>query len=55
MRPTLRALIVFLAGIPTSLLAVTIYARLWTTWLAYLGAAVLLLGIDLVLGCRSAG
>jgi uncharacterized protein (DUF58 family) len=49
MRPTLRAVIVFLAGIPISLLAVTINARLWTTWLAYLGAAVLLLGIDLVL------
>jgi uncharacterized protein (DUF58 family) len=50
MRPTLRALIVFLAGIPISLLAVTIDQRLWTTWLAYLGAAVLLLGIDLLLG-----
>ena len=50
MRPTLRAVIVFLAGIPISLLAVTISARLWTTWVAYLGAAVLLLGIDFVLG-----
>ncbi len=50
MRPTLRALIVFLAGIPLSLGAVTISVRLWTMWLAYLGAAVLLLGIDLVLG-----
>src|SRR5450432_2455289 len=50
MRPTLRTLIVFLAGIPTSLLAVTISARLWTTWVAYLGAAMLLLGVDLLLG-----
>ncbi|MFT3696167.1 MAG: DUF58 domain-containing protein [Kofleriaceae bacterium] len=50
MRPTLRALIVFLAGIPLSLLAVTISVRLWTIWLAYLGAVVLLFGIDLVLG-----
>ncbi len=50
MRPTLRALIVFLVGIPLSLLAVTISVRLWTIWLAYLGAVVLLFGIDFVLG-----
>jgi uncharacterized protein (DUF58 family) len=50
MRPTLRALIVFLAGIPLSLGAVTVSVRLWTMWLAYLGAALLLLGIDAVLG-----
>jgi uncharacterized protein (DUF58 family) len=50
MRPTLRALIVFLAGIPISLGAVTLSARLWTMWLAYLGAALLLLGVDVVLG-----
>lgn len=50
MRPTLRALVVFLAGIPLSLLAVTISVRLWTVWLAYLGAVVLLFGIDFVLG-----
>src|SRR5262249_15350515 len=49
MRPTLRALIVFLAGIPLSLSAVAISPRLWTMWLAYLGAAFLLLGADLVL------
>ena len=49
MRPTLRALILFLAGIPISLLAVAISARLWTMWLAYLGAAMLLLGVDFVL------
>lgn len=50
MRPTLRALIVFLAGIPLSLGAVTVSVRLWTMWLAYLGAALLLLGVDFVLG-----
>lgn len=50
MRPTLRALIVFLAGIPLSLGAVTVSVRLWTMWLAYLGAALLLLGVDVVLG-----
>ena len=49
MRPTLRALIVFLSGLPLSLVGVAISPRLWTIWLAYLGAAVLLLGIDLVL------
>jgi uncharacterized protein (DUF58 family) len=50
MRPTLRAMIVFLAGIPLSLGGVAISSRLWTAWLAYLGAAVLLLGVDFVLG-----
>ncbi|HEY1811218.1 MAG TPA: DUF58 domain-containing protein [Kofleriaceae bacterium] len=50
MRPTLRALIVFLAGLPLSLVGVAISPRLWTIWIAYLGAAVILLGIDFVLG-----
>jgi uncharacterized protein (DUF58 family) len=50
MRPTLRALIVFLAGLPLSLVGVAISPRLWTIWLAYLGAALLLLGVDFVLG-----
>jgi uncharacterized protein (DUF58 family) len=50
MRPTLRAMVVFLAGIPLSLGGVTISSRLWTVWLAYLGAALLLLGVDFVLG-----
>ena len=49
MRPTLRALIVFLAGIPLSLAAVAISPRLWTMWLAYLGASLMLLGVDFVL------
>src|ERR1051325_11312735 len=46
MRPTLRCLLVFLAGIPLSLGAVAIHPRLWTVWVAYLGAAILLAGID---------
>ena len=50
MRPTLRALIVFLAGLPLSLAGVAISPRLWTIWIAYLGAAVLLFGVDFVLG-----
>src|SRR4029079_5283963 len=49
MRPTLRCLLVFLAGIPLSLGAVAIHPRLWTVWVAYLGAAVLLAGLDGVL------
>ena len=50
MRPTLRCLVVFLAGIPLSIGAVTINPRLWTVWLVYLAAALLLTGIDAVLG-----
>jgi uncharacterized protein (DUF58 family) len=46
MRPTLRCVLVFLAGIPLSLGAVAIDPRLWTLWIAYLGAAVTLAGLD---------
>jgi uncharacterized protein (DUF58 family) len=49
MRPTLRCLVVFLAGIPLALGAVTIHPRLWTVWFAFLGAAILLAGLDAVL------
>jgi len=49
MRPTLRCLVVFLAGIPLSLGAVTIHPRLWTVWIAYLGAAITLAGLDALL------
>ncbi len=48
MRPTLRSLVVFLAGIPLSLAAVAISPRLWTVWSSYLGAVLLLLGVDIV-------
>lgn len=50
MRPTPRALFLFLAGIPLSLGAVAISPRLWTVWVSYLAASVLLLGVDFVLG-----
>ncbi|HUJ63552.1 MAG TPA: DUF58 domain-containing protein [Kofleriaceae bacterium] len=53
MRPTLRCLIVFVAGIPLALTSVAISPRLWTLWLAYLGAAVLLAGLDAVLALPS--
>ena len=50
MRPTLRCVLVFAAGFPVSLLAVLVSTRLWTLWLAYLGFAALLMGIDALLG-----
>jgi uncharacterized protein (DUF58 family) len=49
MRPTLRCLLVFLGGIPISLGAAVVSPRLWTVWLSYLGATILLAGIDAVL------
>jgi uncharacterized protein (DUF58 family) len=50
MRPTLRAIVLFLAGIPLSLSAVAIHPRLWTAWVTYLAATMALLGLDAVLG-----
>ncbi len=50
MRPTLRAIVLFLAGIPVSLGAIAIAPRLWTAWVSYLAAAVVLLGLDVILG-----
>jgi uncharacterized protein (DUF58 family) len=49
MRPTLRCVLVFLAGIPLSLAAVAASARLWTVWLSYLGATVTVAGVDALL------
>jgi uncharacterized protein (DUF58 family) len=49
MRPTIRCLVLFIAGIPVSLAAVSIDPKLWTVWISYLGAALLLTGIDGVL------
>ncbi len=49
MRPTLRCVLVFLAGIPLSLAAVAISPRLWTVWLCYLGAAITVAGLDALL------
>ena len=50
MRPTIRCLVLFLTGIPISLGAVLIHPRLWTVWIAYLAACVLLAGLDALLG-----
>jgi uncharacterized protein (DUF58 family) len=49
MRPTVRCLVLFIVGIPVSLTGVSIDQKLWTIWLCYLGAALLLTGIDAVL------
>lgn len=46
MRPTLRAVFLFAAGIPLSLVLVLVDARLWPLALAYLGAAIFLTGVD---------
>src|SRR6184192_2216984 len=50
MRPTIRCLVLFLAGLPLSLGAAVIDAKLWTVWLAFVGACVLLAGLDALLG-----
>jgi uncharacterized protein (DUF58 family) len=49
MRPTLRCLLLFLAGVPLSLTAVAASTRLWPVWLTYLAASTLLVGLDAVL------
>jgi len=49
MRPTIRCLLLLVAGIPVSLGAVSIDAKLWTVWISYLGAVLLLIGVDGVL------
>ena len=48
MRPTLRCLLLFAGGVPAALVAVIVHPRLWTVWLAYLGAALLLAGADAI-------
>lgn len=49
MRPTLRCLLLFACGIPAAVIAVLIDPHLWTIWLAYLGGATILTGLDGVL------
>ncbi|MCA9679636.1 MAG: DUF58 domain-containing protein [Myxococcales bacterium] len=49
MRPTLRALLLFAGGIPAALVAVLVHPRLWTVWLAYLAAVVVIGGLDALL------
>ena len=49
MRPTIRAVVLFAAGIPLSLAIVLFDQDLWPVALAYLGFAVMLTGLDAVL------
>ena len=53
-RPTLRAVALFGAGIPIALVAVLIDERLWPIGLTYFAGALLLLGIDAVLAPATA-
>ena len=50
MKPTARCVALFVAGVPLALLVGFVHARLWTVWIAYLGAAVAAAGIDVLLG-----
>jgi hypothetical protein len=50
MRPTLRCMVVFAAGVPLALAAVAIRAKLWPVWFAYLCAVIALAGVDAILG-----
>lgn len=53
-RPTPRAVLLFAAGIPISLVLALAAERLWPLGLAYLGLAILLTGLDALLAPRSA-
>ncbi len=53
MRPTPRAVIVFGAGIPISLVFALLVERLWPLGLGYLALAILLTGLDALLAPRS--
>ena len=52
-RPTPRAVVVFGAGIPVSLVLALAVERLWPLGLVYLGTAILLTGLDALLAPRS--
>ncbi len=49
MRPTSITLLLFLIGFPLAVLPVLFEPTLWVFWLVYLGAALLLLGVDAML------
>lgn len=50
MRPTLRLVLLVAAGLPVSLGATLIDARLWPAWVGYLAGVLLLGGVDALLG-----
>src|SRR5690349_6426942 len=49
MKPTSRLVAVFTASVPLALVIGLAYPRLWTVWLAHVGAVVAAAGIDIVL------
>src|SRR5258705_6426104 len=48
MKPTARCVALFVAGVPLALVVGLIHVRLWSVWIAYLGATIVAAGIDLL-------
>src|SRR4029079_14839648 len=55
MRPTRRAIVLAILGLPVALLPAAVDARLWALWQVYLGGLVLALGVDALMAPRAAG
>ncbi len=55
MRPTRRAIVLAILGLPVALLPAAVDARLWALWPIYLGAFALALGVDALMAPRAAG
>jgi uncharacterized protein (DUF58 family) len=55
MRPTRRAIVLAILGLPVALLPAAVDARLWALWPVYLGGLVLALGADALMAPRAAG
>jgi uncharacterized protein (DUF58 family) len=55
MRPTRRAIVLAILGLPVALLPAAVNARLWALWPVYLGALALALGVDALMAPRAAG
>jgi uncharacterized protein (DUF58 family) len=48
MKPTSRCVALFVAGVPLALVVGMVHVKLWTAWIAYLGACVCAAGIDVL-------
>src|SRR4029079_6182639 len=55
MRPTRRAIVLAILGLPVALLPAAVDARLWALWPVYLGGLALALGVDALMAPRAAG
>jgi uncharacterized protein (DUF58 family) len=55
MRPTRRAIVLAVLGLPVALLPAAVNARLWALWPVYLGGLALALGVDALMAPRAAG